>query len=59
MEHENIETKTTRANIIEILYDGKYANGEKIAVTGLGFEVTNVLRKHCSEIVSVKFTQEL
>ena len=35
MEHENIDTKATRANIIEILYDVKYASGDKIAVTGL------------------------
>ncbi len=59
MERENIGTKATRANIIETLYERRYICGEKIAVTDLGFEVTNVLRKYCSDIVSVEFTEKL
>ena len=59
MEHENIGTKATRAGIIETLYDRKYINGEKIYVTDLGLEVTDVLRKYCPEVVSPKFTQQL
>jgi DNA topoisomerase I len=59
MEHENIGTKATRANVIETLQERKYVRGEKIVVTDLGFEVTSVLRKYCSEIMSVEFTQKL
>jgi DNA topoisomerase-1 len=59
MEHENIGTKATRANIIETLHERKYTRGEKIVVTDLGFEVTNVLRKYCPQIMSVEFTQNL
>jgi DNA topoisomerase I len=59
MEQENIGTKATRAGIIETLYDRKYIHGEKIAVSDLGFEVTDVLRKYCPEVVSAEFTQKL
>jgi len=59
MEEEGIGTKATRANIIGTLYNRKYITEERIAVTDLGFGVTEVLFKHCSGVISVDFTREL
>ncbi len=59
MEANDIGTKATRAGIIQTLYDRKYIQGEKIEVTDLGFEVTDVLRKYCPSVVSVEFTRSL
>lgn len=59
MERENIGTKATRAGIIQTLYDRQYINDERIVVSDLGFEVTDVLRKYCPEVVSIEFTQQI
>lgn len=59
MEKENIGTKATRAGIIQTLYERKYIRGDRIAVTELGFEVVDALRKHCPAIISVELTREL
>ena len=59
MEQGNIGTKATRAGIVQTLYERKYIRDERIAVTDLGFEVTEVLRKYCPSIVSVDFTRKL
>jgi len=58
MEEEGIGTKATRADIIETLYSRKYVAEERIAVTDLGFDVTDVLSKHCPGVISVDFTRE-
>jgi DNA topoisomerase-1 len=59
MEANDIGTKATRAGIIQTLYDRKYIQGERIEVTDLGFEVTDVLRKYCPSVISVEFTRSL
>ena len=59
MEQGNIGTKATRAGIMQTLYDRKYIREERIEVTDLGFEVTDVLRKYCPSVVSVEFTRQL
>ncbi len=59
MEKEEIGTKATRAGIIQTLYDRKYVREERIAVTDLGFEVLEVLKKCCPTVVSLKLTREL
>jgi DNA topoisomerase I len=59
MEQGNIGTKATRANILQTLYDRKYIREDRIEVTDLGVEVTDVLRKYCPSVVSVDFTREL
>ena len=59
MEKEEIGTKATRAGIIQTLYDRKYAREERIAVTDLGFEVLEILKKCCPTVVSIKLTREL
>jgi DNA topoisomerase-1 len=59
MEQFNIGTKATRAGITQTLYDRKYIREEKIVVTDLGVQVTEVLNKFCPIVVSVEFTRRL
>ncbi|MGB9959503.1 MAG: DNA topoisomerase I [Candidatus Bathyarchaeales archaeon] len=59
MEAAGIGTKATRADIIQTLYDRKYVRDERMIVTDLGFEVLEVLQKHCPTIVSIDFTRNL
>ena len=59
MESEGIGTKATRAGTIQTLYDREYIQEEKIMVTDLGFEVIEVLRKHCPSVVSIELTRKL
>ena len=59
MEAEGIGTKATRADIIETLYRRKYVAEERITVTDLGFDVTEILHKYCPGVISVKLTKDL
>jgi DNA topoisomerase-1 len=59
MEADGIGTKATRADIIETLYTRHYIAEERITVTDLGNDVTEVLRKHASPVTSVKLTRDL
>ncbi|MEM3774891.1 MAG: DNA topoisomerase I [Candidatus Bathyarchaeia archaeon] len=59
MEVAGIGTKATRADIIQTLYDRKYVRDERMVVTDLGFEVLEVLKRHCPPIVSIGLTRKL
>jgi DNA topoisomerase-1 len=59
MENEGIGTKATRTDTIETLYDRGYVRHERIAVTKLGFEVNQILERHCPTIISTEFTRGL
>jgi DNA topoisomerase-1 len=59
MEQEGIGTKATRADTIDTLYKRRYITEERMQVTDLGFDVTEVLRRHASPVTSVKLTREL
>jgi DNA topoisomerase-1 len=59
MEKARIGTKATRADIMQTLYDRRYIEGEKMTVTSLGFQVFDVLQKHCPTVVSTSLTREL
>ncbi|MEM3565888.1 MAG: DNA topoisomerase I [Candidatus Bathyarchaeia archaeon] len=59
MEEAGIGTKATRADIIQTLYDRKYVRDERMVVTDLGFEVLEVLKRHCPPIVSIELTRKL
>ena len=59
MEEADLGTKATRAGLMQTLYDRKYIRDDRIEVTDLGFEVTDVLRKYCPSVVSVEFTRKL
>jgi len=59
MEAEGIGTKATRADIIDTLYQRGYADGERIVVTDIGFDVVETLEKYCPSVISVAMTREL
>ncbi len=59
MDQHEIGTKATRADIMQTLHNRKYIQGENIVVTGLGFEVLEVLEEYCPTVVSVRMTREL
>jgi len=59
MEEEGIGTKATRADIIQTLYNRKYIREERMIVTDLGFDITEVLEKYCPQVISVQLTREL
>jgi DNA topoisomerase-1 len=59
MEEARIGTKSTRADVLQILYDRKYAKNERIEMTDLGFEVLETLKNYCPAVVSVGLTRDL
>ena len=59
MEAEGIGTKSTRADIIETLYERGYISGERITVSELGFDVIDLLDRYCPEVISVSLTKDL
>jgi len=59
MEAGKIGTKATRAGIVQTLYERKYIREESIAVTDIGFEVAEILTKHCAPISSIELTRNL
>ena len=59
MEKEGIGTKATRADTIRTLYNRKYITGERITVTDLGFDLTQVLHQYAPQVISVKLTRDL
>lgn len=57
MEKLGIGTKSTRANIVDILYERNYIDGRQIIVTDLGEGIVGTLEKYCPDIVSVELTR--
>ena len=61
MEFEGIGTKSTRAEIINLLLRRKYITQNKIGIeaTEVGFTILNTMKKFVPEIVSTKLTKIL
>jgi len=59
MEEENIGTKATRAEIIEILYRRGYIKNIRIEATALALKIIHLLNKYCPLIIDPKFTAKL
>src|SRR3989454_3014726 len=59
MEEENIGTKATRAEIIEILYRRGYIKNIRIEATPLALKIINLLNKYCPIIIDPEFTAKL
>ncbi|MCW3974801.1 MAG: DNA topoisomerase I [Candidatus Bathyarchaeota archaeon] len=59
MEGERIGTKTTRADILDILYRREYVKEDRIIATPLAFKINEILTKYCPSITEVSFTREL
>ncbi len=58
LEKRGLGTKSTRANIISILYDRKYVEGNKIKVNFLGEHLIDTLKKYSQKITSEELTRE-
>jgi DNA topoisomerase-1 len=59
MEDENIGTKATRAEIIEILYQRGYIKNIRIEATPLALKIVSMLNKYCPQIIDPAFTARL
>lgn len=59
MEDEELGTKATRAQIIDILYSRGFIEDESINATDLGFAVIDTLEKNSPEIISIELTRKL
>jgi len=57
LEKQNLGTKTTRATILQTLYDRGYISGKSIEVTKLGMQVGETLANYVPELVSEKLTR--
>ncbi len=58
LEKRGLGTKSTRANIVAILYTRKYVESNKIEVTQLGEQIIDTLEKYSERITSEKMTRE-
>jgi DNA topoisomerase-1 len=58
LEKHNLGTKTTRATILQTLYDRGYIEGKSILVTTLGMKVGDTLAKYTPELVSEELTRD-
>ena len=57
MEKVGIGTKSTRAAIVQNLFDRNYITDKQIKVTGLGMSTVEALEKYCPEILDVELTK--
>ena len=58
LEKRGLGTKSTRANIISILYDRKYIEGKQIEVNQLGEHLIDTMKKYCDKITSEELTRQ-
>jgi len=59
METRGIGTKSTRAQILQILYNRGYLLGKSIEVTQLGMYLSDILEKYTPDVVSEKLTRHM
>jgi len=57
LESVNLGTKTTRALILQTLYDRGYIEGTSIKITAIGMKVGEALEKYVPDIVSEELTR--
>jgi len=57
MEQKSLGTKSTRAQILQILYNRGYLIGRSIEVTELGMQLAAILERNIPDIVSEKLTR--
>jgi len=58
MEKRNIGTKSTRSQIVDILFRRGYVNGKALEVSDLGINVVDTLEKYCPEVLSESLTRK-
>lgn len=57
MEARGLGTQATRALILQILYNRGYLVGNSVEVTELGMNLSNILEKNVSDVVSERLTR--
>lgn len=58
LEKKNLGTKSTRASIVETLYNRGYIQGQSIQATAIGMSLINSLEKHSPVIIDENLTRE-
>ena len=58
LERKSLGTKSTRASIIDNLYQRNYIKDKSIAVTDLGMKTTETLQKYCPDILDENLTRK-
>ncbi len=56
LEKRSLGTKSTRAQIVDILFQRGYLDGKAIEATELGIRTSDTLTEHCSTLVDEKLT---
>jgi DNA topoisomerase-1 len=59
MEELNLGTKSTRADIVEILFKRKYVEGRSIKITELGKKIIEIFEKYYPDILDINFTRKM
>jgi len=59
MEELNLGTKSTRADIVEILFKRKYVEGRSIKITELGKKIVEIFEKYYPDILDINFTRKM
>jgi len=59
MEEYNLGTKSTRAEIVSILYQRNYISGRSIKLTKLGEKVIDIFERHFPEILDISLTRKI
>jgi DNA topoisomerase-1 len=59
MEQARIGTESTRADIIQTMYNREYVKDERMKVTNLGLEILEILERYCPAVASTKLTREM
>jgi DNA topoisomerase I len=59
LEKRNLGTKSTRANIIETLYDRNYIHEKSITATELGIKLIDAMEKYSPIIIDENLTREI
>jgi len=59
MEERGLGTKSTRSEVVKILYERGYIEGKSIKVTELGKAVVKTLEKFSSKVISEELTRKL
>jgi DNA topoisomerase-1 len=59
MEELNLGTKSTRADIVEILFKRKYVEGKSIKITELGKKIVEIFEKYYPDILDINFTRKM
>jgi DNA topoisomerase-1 len=59
LEKNNLGTKSTRATIVDNLYDRGYVDDKSIQVTQLGMKTCETLEKYCPTILDVELTRQI